>query len=398
MNGDTAVYERGWPDADSAVIAVTPKADASVFASGLDNTTDEYRMIFTAPRSGGGARIEFSLPTVANVESTTAVQMPPAIAEAREAARSYGIRALWGIELAGNDSVLLTSRWAAGNGAGMHLATYLPADADPAFIDLPMTTQAALTANVLARGGITSIAHPFGTTVQDPTQTFEANLPLVDSLGAFLVSHHAWNANLIEVGYVVRGGVGLREHLYLLDYLLSSGVNICGVGVTDSHGQRLLANPAETDELSDFVTWIGGVNRASSAVDLLQGMRDCQLSFGNPFYVNGGMWIQVVTEPTGQEQIVMDVGGVSPSAAYYLFELVVDPSFSGHEPIYRQYGQRVLPGTAPEVGGCQPSYARLEAWASGRPLAFSNVVAVAPASSRCLAPSPPVSARPHAVP
>src|SRR6266571_3925375 len=42
LNGDTAEYERAWPDSDSTVVVLTPKGDAAIFPDGLDNTTDEY--------------------------------------------------------------------------------------------------------------------------------------------------------------------------------------------------------------------------------------------------------------------------------------------------------------------------------------------------------------------
>ena len=48
-----------------------------------------------------------------------------------------------------------------------------------------------------------------------------------------------------------------REHMYLVDYLLGSSVQVCPVGATDSHGQRILADPTSVEEQDNFVTWIG---------------------------------------------------------------------------------------------------------------------------------------------
>ena len=131
IGGDTAVFPLAWPDSDSTDVTLAPKSDANVFPDGLDNTTDEYRLIFTVPRAGDGAKLRFGLPVVANHDSTSSVQMTPAIATAQGAARAYGIRSIWGIELAGTDPALAASQWASVAGAGSHIAVYLPNDVDP---------------------------------------------------------------------------------------------------------------------------------------------------------------------------------------------------------------------------------------------------------------------------
>jgi len=181
--------------------------------------------------------------------------------------------------------------------------------------------------------------------------------------------------------------MGLHEHLYLLDYLLASGVRLCGVGVSDSHGQRMLADPTIPDEQDNLITWIAGVNRASPVTDLLTAMRNCDVSFGSPFFVRGGLWVQVVTDSIGQQRLRIDAGGVSPSATYYAYEVILDSSGIGHEPTYRQLGTVVQPNPLPPVGGCLPSYARVEAWAGTRFLASSNVVRVASDRARCSTPT-----------
>jgi hypothetical protein len=278
---------------------------------------------------------------------------------------------------------LAASQWASVAGAGSHIAVYLPNDVDHVFVDAPKGSMAILASLVAGRGGVTSIAHPLGTSVAIPKGTLTDNLAHVDSLGAFLVQHAAWGANLIEVGYPLRGGVGLREHLYLLDYLLGSGLRLCGVGVTDSHGQRMLADPIIADEQDNFVTWIGDVNPASSPADMVAAMRGCRVSFGSPFYVHGGLWAQAVVDSIGHLSLDLDVAGVSPSASYYLYEVVVDSSGTGHEPTYRQLGAAVKPERLPLMGGCLPSYVRVEAWAGTRFLASSNLVRVPSDSARC---------------
>jgi len=219
-----------------------------------------------------------------------------------------------------------------------------------------------------------------------PTRTPEQNRGKVDSLGSFLFQHGGWGANLLEVGYEARGGVGIREHLTLLDYLWASGLRMCGVGVSDTHGGRLLPTTVlGTDEAANFVTWIGGVTRGAPTTDVLQALRRCDVSFGNPFFVNGGLWLRLMTDTTGQQMLDMDAKGVSPSAKFYIFEAIIDSTGTGHEPQYRQYGASVLGTQRPWVGGCERGFARVEAWASNRPIGFSNVVEVAARPANCVA-------------
>ena len=57
----------------------------------------------------------------------------------------------------------------------------------------------------------------------------------------------------------------MREHLYLLDYLLGSGIRLCGVGVTDSHGQRMLADMESPARLAhqETIAALGARDRAT---------------------------------------------------------------------------------------------------------------------------------------
>jgi len=396
-NGDTVVYTLPWAASDTVAVEIQPQSGAARLPDGLDNTTDEYRILFEVPRNQNGAVLRFSLPTIINTQSGPQAQLVPAIQDAEAAAAGYGIRSAFGMEFVGNDPDLTASPWYAVSGAGRHVPTYLPTAVDPAFFSVTGSTLRKYTAAVSAQGGLTSIAHPFGTSGDPPKTSPEQNLGKVDSLGAFLVSHGAWGADLVEVGTIFRGGVGLREHLWLLDYLVASGIRICGDGVTDSHGGRLLPDPSmATEERWNFVTWIGHVTRASSMEDIITAMRACDVSFGNPFYARGGMWADLRLEPDGT-RLALDVAGVTPSARLFLYEAEIDSTGQGHRPIYRQYGAPVEPSMTPAVGGCRAGFARVEAWVDARPIAFSNVVRISGDSTKC-APQgvpPPSAASPY---
>jgi len=183
--------------------------------------------------------------------------------------------------------------------------------------------------------------------------------------------------------------VGLAEHLELLDYLLGSGVRLCGVGATDAHGGLLKRDPVPgSEDQLNFVSWIGDVDRFSPIPELVAAMRACDISFGDPFYVRGGMWITAEPDTAGGEQLVLDVSGVTPSAVFYVVEAEIDSSGVGHVPVYRQRHQEILPDRTVSVGGCRSGFARVEAWAGSRAIAFSNVVWLAANPAKCVAASP----------
>ncbi len=382
--GDTVDYTLPLGGLDSAVIVLRPKLDASLLPDGIDNTTDEYRIRFTARRGADSVRISFTLPTVTNGASGAANQMLSGEQIAAGMASTFGVRTIWGVEMAPSAAELKGTKWDPIAGAGRHLSVYLPGGVPATLVDPTNWTPRSLTADVLSRGGLTAIPHPFGTQGGLPTSSFQENQALVEELGSLLVQYRAWDAPLIEVGYTSRGGVGITEHLELLDYLLASGVRICGIGTTDSHGRRLVADPLPgTPEQWNFVTWIGGVTRIASDADIIDALRACNASFGNPFYVRGGMWIDLNADPQGILFLDLDVAGVSPSAQFYLFEGEIDSSGVGHWPTYRQRGAQVARTDHPRVGGCRAGFARLEAWVGTRALAFSNVAMIPPDPSRC---------------
>lgn len=384
--GDTLLMTQGWPVSDSTVVDLRPRPDAARFPNGIDNTTDEYRVRFVLPRDGIPRSVSFSLPVISNADSTAAVEMPQAAQLAHTQAQAYGVRAMWGIEAGPGTPEIRASRWEPVAGAGRHLIPYLPADIAPGTVDSLPGSAGAFTNRIRSLGGVTSITHPFGTAGGIPTSSPTENAALVQDLGSFLFQYNAWGAELIEVGYAPLNGVGFWEQFHLLDALTASGLRICGVGASDSHGGRLLADPTlGTGEQFNFISWIGGVDRLSSGPELIAGLRRCEVSFGNPYYVHGGFWITLAPDSAGNPSLTIDAHGVSPSAQLYFYEGEIDSTGTYHDPIYRHIAVRLNAGTHPGVGGCRTGFARLEAWYGTRAVAFSNVVRIPADPSKCTA-------------
>ena len=387
---DTVEIRRTWPAGDSAFVELAPLSDAAPFADALDNTTDQYLLHFSRPPGVGSMSFILRVPRIVNQVTGAAAQLAAATALAHAAGAALGVHEIFGIELGLDDPALVATAWDSVSGAGRHLAVYFPGDIAPGFVDsIPANGEPArFITGVHSAGGIVSIAHPFGTQISLPTASEGVQQQQTAGLGSFLVQQGAWGADLIEVGYWVRGEHYIQDHMNLLDYLLANGLHICGVAATDSHGGYVLQNPAlGTEDEYNFVTWIGSADRSTSPAGLIASLRACDESFGDPFYVHGGMWIAIHSDSTGQV-LDLDLDGVSPSAQFLVYEAEIDSTGTPHAPVYRSFGKVVPRVSRLVVGGCRSGFVRLEAWYGTRPLGFSNVAEVAPEPSKCTGSAP----------
>jgi hypothetical protein len=126
---------------------------------------------------------------------------------------------------------------------------------------------------VHAKGGLVSLNHPFGLShVLDETTPARLGA-VVDSLLAL----KAWNADLLEVGFLKRGGASLSLHLILWDRLGLSGLPLCGVAGNDSHGGVW----SDSMPYTPFATWIWADTIAPAA--LLNALRNCRAYIGVPY-------------------------------------------------------------------------------------------------------------------
>lgn len=381
----TALSEQPWGDADSLALDLRPLTLATQLAGGIDNTIDEVAIRFVVP-SASSATFSFSYPRMTSKVKRIDQLMPPAIATAQKAATVYGLRAFWGLETGATHPDLVRSPWFQTLGGGRHLLLLAPQNFTPmeyqsAIAGADTLPEDQIVARLHSRGVIVALAHPFGGSVDVPGPP-ETHRGQVDSLGQFLAQHRAWGTDMIEVGAKARGGMGPLEHLWLLDELLGAGIKICGVAGTDLHGGELEADPPPGASYNNFVTWIRGVHRFDEENIVDDALRRCDVSFGNPFYARGGLWIDLV-DSTGQRALYLDARNINTPAQYFVVEAEIDSTSIGHPPAYRRYRVPAAPGYVPLTDGCRPAFARVEAWSGTKPLAFSNVVSIPGNASRC---------------
>lgn len=149
-------------------------------------------------------------------------------------------------------------------------------------------------------GGLVSYNHMFGADwTADSVQIQDFR---TDTLVAHILSNQAYGADILEVGYLARGGGDLKHHLLVWDKLTANGLFLYGNGVSDTHGDVWLNN----DGL--FHTWIWSSD--SSDLELLESLSLGKMYFGNPAYFQGEFYYTVDNLEMG------DRGLANNSAAY----------------------------------------------------------------------------------
>jgi hypothetical protein len=195
-------------------------------------------------------------------------------------------------------------------GSGTHLN---------AFIDEDLSSLASLATEfrigqvdtwvneVHALDGLVSLNHPFGTNSGTGNLLDEGERRLVLAETADeLVGNRAYGADLLEAGYLARGGLDLQDHLDLWDILTAQRIFLTGTGVNDSHGGfwsgEMRPNP--------FVTWVYSPSTETS--DLLAALEAGAAFFGNPFYWGGrfafrvGPFLMGEHGSTGDDRLALD--------------------------------------------------------------------------------------------
>jgi hypothetical protein len=110
----------------------------------------------------------------------------------------------------------------------------------------------ALIDHVHSMGGLISLNHIFGTSF-NPGDHFSIDMQqhLVDSISSIYMEKELYDVDILEVGYLSRGGANLESHLKIWDIFTANGYFLYGNGTTDAHGGIW-----KTEIPNPFTTWI----------------------------------------------------------------------------------------------------------------------------------------------
>jgi hypothetical protein len=250
--------------------------------------------------------------------------------------------------------------------------------------------------HIQALGGIVCVDHPFGAALR-PSRLGGQGLPpdlslrelslksgVVDDayfkkVAGPIVDDGAWEADLLEVGYLFRGAGSLEDHLRLWDLALANGVRLMGFGSSDSHGGRWGPNM----EPNPFATWIWSVSDGPD--DLLDAMRSGKMVFGDPFLWKSDLFFGVEDAAMGD---TLRIGGCEEVRGWLHMEpwrddvtvrlVQVEIRDSDELNVIRSDDLEDTRGEFP-ISVERPCFTRLEVYdEDGTPLAFTNPVYLIP--------------------
>ncbi len=124
-----------------------------------------------------------------------------------------------------------------------------------------------------AAGGLASYNHPFGVNDRAPRSAADQTA-LRRKTATRLIRTRAEGCDLIEVGYRMRGGVTLANHVALLDALARNGVFVTASGVSDNHG----GEPWDQQRWN-FLTWAWA--QGTGQAGLLRALRRGEVFFAD---------------------------------------------------------------------------------------------------------------------
>ncbi len=346
--------------------------DASLLEDGEDNTITSIEIRLSA-RQGSRATVEiFGLEL-----SSTRPEPEHQLAEIRRFAsayeQEYGHAQHVGVEFLSEAAKTV------------HLNAFLPDAALTGSLasgdEATWRDPSEFVRRVQSAGGVVSFNHMFGTRVGSAKPPWQATLSRRKV--AELVRNRAYGADLLEVGYTDRGGVGLEYHLRTWDALTASGVFLYGNGVSDTHGSEW----GPSMRPNRFATWIWSEGVTSE--QLIAATRKGRMVFGDPFAYAGRFYFRIGEAEMGDRVRVRKTPQMLRIGVDEQFDLrkhkvlLVQGRIRPENPAELYFDQgadgdhrrEVRPDREITVDVSQPCFVRLEIHdRDGNPLRFTNPI------------------------
>ncbi len=361
--------------AQRTVMSFDLEKDAALLLDGTDNTITGIQVRLASRRGSRAVLDIFGLEL-----SSTAPEPDHQLARLRRFAASYGAEyghgQYVGVEFLANDEDFT------------HINGFLPEGALTGELasgdETIWADPAEFVRRVKALGGVTSFNHLFGTTTGRGRPRQEERRSRLRALE--LLDNGAYGTDVLEVGYVARGGVGLEYHLRTWDLLTARGLFLYGNGVSDAHGGEW--GPRMTP--NHFATWIW--SEGPAADQLIAAIKRGRMVFGDPFADPGRLYFRVgdaemgdrVPVRTERQELRVSVDERFDPARHRLY-LVQGRIRPGKERVLYMtqnaetgYRRAIDAGDAGEglrVDVSRPCFLRLELYdGEGRPLLFTNPI------------------------
>jgi hypothetical protein len=219
-----------------------------------------------------------------------------------------------------------------------------------------------------AAGGVVSFNHPFGAGfgVNEETHSYRT-----DTMALYLLNNQSFNCDLIEVGYLQRGGVDIDHHLKLWDILTANKLYLYGNGVSDMHGGDWVTNSV------NFVTYLWA--KDSSATSLIETLKKGRFYFGDERIYKGRFYFMVGNAKMGdrtkakslQAPLKINIENIPENAYFKLTQGLIQPGLI----VNYLYNDSIIDWRSPIcLDISQPNFVRLSMYIGETPVFFSNPI------------------------
>jgi hypothetical protein len=217
--------------------------------------------------------------------------------------------------------------------------------------------------------GAASYNHPFGIDISY-NPAFDSTE--VDSFALIYLSNELFGADILEVGYVARGGFNMQQHFSLWDKLTANKVFVYGNGTSDAHGGNWY------NSINHWCSFIWAVD--SSTQNLITAMKTGRLYGADNlvykgrfnFHVANAMMGDRVIADTALAPIMIDMDNVLPGSVFKYTQALIQ---NGLQVNYLHYNEMFDPANPPVVSLVQSCFIRIVVYDStGKEYLFSNPV------------------------
>ncbi len=264
--GTAGVLTLAAPKGEWTTLTITPASDLSRLWPGVDGQDASLYEFSVGARSSVSAHARGYFANLQFERATAAGNQPLEVQTSlcqRYAPEFPTVRQFQALE------VSLTTPHLGWYGGKFSLPDYADAPARPS-TDPGMALAAVQ--RIHKSGGLASYCHPFGTTSPILTAAEQEQLRVAKS--SELVGNRALGCDLLEVGYRLRGGCTLDQHVSVWDNCSRNLIYLTGLGVSDDHqGQDWLHSPL------NFISyaWATDISQPSLLTALSRG----QIFFGD---------------------------------------------------------------------------------------------------------------------
>jgi hypothetical protein len=249
--------------------------------------------------------------------------------------------------------------------------------------ELELNNVEVVVPQIHSAGGVVSLNHPFGTNFEIDYETQEFR---TDTMAQYLLNISAFGCDIIEVGYLQRGGVDINHHLKLWDILTANQLYLYGNGVSDLHGGDWIQNNV------NFVTYLWADD--SSATNLIKSIKKGKFYFGDERIFKDKFFFSVGTATMGDRVIAesieapvhIKIDNIPANAIFKLTQGLIQPGLI----VEYLYNDSIIDWQNPPcLNISQPNFVRLSMFIDSEPVFYSNPIVFTgivsnPTSSLCI--------------